>query len=128
MAVRAASEDGVTLAAPLAPNINHRDTLFGGSAAAVAILAAWALVHVRLQAAGMEGRIVIHASRMGYDRPVDGDFVARAYLPGDAAWRRALTALKRRRMARLIVHAELESAGVRACGFEGEFVILPTAT
>ena len=38
--VRAADATGVELYAPLAPNINHRDTVFGGSASAVAILAA----------------------------------------------------------------------------------------
>jgi len=126
--VLAASADGVTLAAPLGPNINHRHILFGGSASAVVILAAWTLVHVRLQAIGIKGRIVIHSNRMRYDRPVDGDFVARAYPPDDAVWRRAIATLKRRRMARLIVHAELESAGVLACGFEGEFAILPDAS
>ena len=30
--VRALASDGVELGAPLAPNINHRDTVFGGSA------------------------------------------------------------------------------------------------
>jgi thioesterase domain-containing protein len=44
-----ATWDGVSLRAPLAPNINHRETVFGGSASAVAILAAWALLYVRLQ-------------------------------------------------------------------------------
>lgn len=36
--------NSVTLRAPLAPNINHRETVFGGSASAVAIPAAWALI------------------------------------------------------------------------------------
>ena len=45
--------DGVTLRAPLAPNINHQDTVFGGSASAVAILAGWSLLHTRLAAAGL---------------------------------------------------------------------------
>lgn len=40
----------VVLRAPLAPNINHRDTVFGGSASAVAILAAWSLLNTRLTA------------------------------------------------------------------------------
>ena len=40
VSVAAVDADGVTLQAPLAPNINHRDTVFGGSASAVAILAA----------------------------------------------------------------------------------------
>ena len=38
--VRSVSGEAVTLAAPLAPNINHRETVFGGSASALAILAA----------------------------------------------------------------------------------------
>ena len=35
-----ASLQQVVLTAPVAPNINHRETVFGGSASAVAILAA----------------------------------------------------------------------------------------
>jgi thioesterase domain-containing protein len=58
--VRSATPQGVTLYAPLAPNINHRDTVFGGSASAVAILAAWSVVYVRMHAEGLTGRIVIH--------------------------------------------------------------------
>ena len=42
----------VTLAAPLAPNINHRATVFGGSASAVAILTAWTWLHFVLRDAG----------------------------------------------------------------------------
>jgi thioesterase domain-containing protein len=38
--VQAATPVCVRLCAPLAPNINHRETVFGGSASAVAILAA----------------------------------------------------------------------------------------
>ncbi|MDL2338661.1 MAG: YiiD C-terminal domain-containing protein, partial [Pseudomonadota bacterium] len=47
------SAEQVVLAAPLAPNINHQDTVFGGSASAVAILAAWSMLHTKLTAAGM---------------------------------------------------------------------------
>lgn len=91
----------------------------------MAILAAWALVYVRLQAAGMDGRIVIHANTMRYARPVDGDCLAVACPPEAEAWRKALVALQRRRMARLVVHAEIGYGGTAACGFEGEFAILP---
>ena len=47
--VVAAGPDGVTLGAPLEPSINHRDTVFGGSAAAVAILSAWGLLFVSVK-------------------------------------------------------------------------------
>ena len=125
VAVRTASVDGVVLAAPLAPNINHRDTLFGGSACAVATLAAWTMIYARLQAAGIAGRVVIRANTMHYEQPVDGDFSARADPPADAAWRKVLAALRRRRMARLVMHAQIDYDGTRACEFGGEFVILP---
>ncbi|MCP4171556.1 MAG: hypothetical protein GY758_12370 [Fuerstiella sp.] len=43
-----ATADRVEISAPLAPNINHRETVFGGNAAAVATLAAWMPVLVRM--------------------------------------------------------------------------------
>ena len=42
--VAEANLDCVQLSAPLAANINHSGTVFGGSAAAVATLAAWSLL------------------------------------------------------------------------------------
>ena len=45
-----ASAEAIVLGAPLEPNINHRETVFGGSASALAILSAWSLLHTRLQA------------------------------------------------------------------------------
>jgi hypothetical protein len=49
-----ADPTSVMLRAPFAPNINHRETVFGGSASAVTILAAWALLYVRLQQGTVE--------------------------------------------------------------------------
>src|SRR6185295_7359249 len=50
---------GVTLRAPLAPNINHHSTVFGGSTSAVGILSAWAWLHFALRSAGHTSRLVI---------------------------------------------------------------------
>ena len=60
--VLSAQPEGVVLGAPLPPNINHQETIFGGSASAVAILAAWSLLHVRLQHEGVHSRLVIPVS------------------------------------------------------------------
>jgi thioesterase domain-containing protein len=51
MQVRVVSCDahGVKLTAPLLPNINHRHTMFGGSASALAILAGWTWLHTQLK-------------------------------------------------------------------------------
>src|SRR3989344_2448014 len=60
-----ASPHQVVLSAPLAPNINHRETVFGGSASAVAILAAWSMLHLRLSAEGLGSRLVVQRKGLG---------------------------------------------------------------
>lgn len=119
-----ASAATVTLSAPLAPNINHRDTAFGGSVSALAILAAWSLLHLRLLAEGIECRLVIQRNEMEYLQPIDGTFTARATLATAESWDPFLTLLARRSKARIAVLATLEYRGTVAGRFEGEFVAL----
>ena len=127
VAVQAAGSDGVVLYAPLAPNINHRDTVFGGSASAVAILAAWSALYVRMRAEQRAGRIVIRRNKMSYERPITGDFTATSAPPDAAAWAKAVATLGKGRPARVHVTATLECAGQRVGVLEGEFVVLPVA-
>lgn len=125
--VTAVDADGVTLSAPLAPNINHHETVFGGSAAALAILASWSLIHVRLRAAELAARLVIQRNTMEYERPMATDFSARAAFESDAAWPAFAAMLARRGRARLTVVATLGHDGVRAGRFCGQFVALRDA-
>jgi thioesterase domain-containing protein len=125
--VRMAGPAGVTLYAPLAPNINHRDTVFGGSASAVAILAAWSALYVRMQTEGLEGRIVIRRNTMDYERPIVGGFIATATAPDDAAVARLRAALARTRAARVDLGAVLECDGARVGALQGEFAVLTAA-
>ena len=125
--VRTASPAAVVIFAPLAPNLNHRDTAFGGSVSAVAILAAWSVLYVRMQAEGLEGRIVIRRNAMSYDRPIADDFTARAAAPDAADWARFRMTLARNRTARIRVDALVESGGDRAGKLEGEFAVIPAA-
>lgn len=123
--VRSTSPQGVTLFAPLAPNINHRDTVFGGSASAVAILAAWSALYVRMRDGACEGRIVIHRNTMHYERPILDGFTATATVPDGAAWDRLVAAMQRRRPGRIRIAATLECGGEPVGDLEGEFVVLP---
>jgi thioesterase domain-containing protein len=123
--VRSAGPGGVELFAPLAPNINHRDTVFGGSASAVAILAAWSALHVRTRAAGLTVRIVIRRNTMSYERPITGGFVARAAAPGDDAFAKLVATLQRGRPARVHVDSTLECDGETVGHLDGEFAVLP---
>lgn len=121
------SVEAVVLTAPLAPNINHRDTVFGGSACAVAILSAWSLLHLRLAGVGMNAKLVIQQNTMNYDLPIFGTFAARATLADPDAWPRFLRMLGRKGRARISAGSVLAYDGRIAGRFSGEFVALGTA-
>lgn len=122
--VTQASADKVMLHAPLKPNINHRETVFGGSASALAILAAWTLLYVRLQQVGISSRVVIQRNTMQYERAIPDDFDAVAMLADAQTWQRFLNTLKRKQRARINVTATLFCRGERVGELVGDFVAL----
>src|SRR5690606_41610050 len=116
--------DAVILHVPLAPNINHRETVCGGRATAAAMLGAWSLVHTRLRDAGLDAKVVIRRHAMVFDAPMADDFTVRAVLTRPADWEGFVRQLTRKRMARIAVTAVLGCGRGSAASFEGEFVAL----
>ena len=126
--VVAADPDGVTLGAPLEPNINHRDTVFGGSAAAVAILSAWGLLFVRLRDEHPNATIVIQRHAMRHLRPITGAFTATSFLTEPGAWDKFVSTYQRRKLARISVRATLRCAGELVGDLDAAFVALELNT
>ena len=126
MAVRVASLDdaGVRLAAPLAPNINHRGTVFGGSASALAMLAGWALVYARIAPLPWATRLVIRRSEMDFDLPIDGDFEAWSPAPDAEAWVPFDEGLAARGKGRIDLAVALQREGRAVASFRGRYVAL----
>ncbi|MEO7690553.1 MAG: YiiD C-terminal domain-containing protein [Sphingomonas sp.] len=120
--VQSVTADSVTLGAPLEPNINHKSTVFGGSASAVAILAAWSLLHVQLLGEGLVCEIVIQSNHMDYDRPITGAFTATSSLVDISAWPEFLKMLIRKKRARVEVQSILTFDGAIAGRLKGRFV------
>ena len=112
------------LEAPLLPNINHRETVFGGSASALAILAAWALLHTRMMQEEIQCRLVIQQNTMNYEKPILGAFRARATLDHPARWENFLKSLRRHGRARLEVSSVLHCEGETVGRLHGRFVAL----
>lgn len=124
MGVRVAALDGAgaRLWAPLAPNVNHRGTAFGGSASALAMLAGWALVHARIVGPPRPTRLVIRRSQIEFDEPIDGDFEAWCPAPDAQTWARFDAGLAQRGKGRIDLTIEVQREGRSVGTFRGQYV------
>ncbi len=122
--VQESNAEHVVLSAPLIPNINHQSTVFGGSASAVAILAAWALLYVRLRQAGVQSRLVIQKNTMLYERPIADKFIASSSVGDPSAWKKFQEIFKRKRRARISVKVTIQCNGEKVGEMNGDFVAL----
>ncbi|HEY3487499.1 MAG TPA: YiiD C-terminal domain-containing protein [Gammaproteobacteria bacterium] len=114
--------DGVRLWAPLEPNLNHRQTAFGGSVSALGILAGWTLLHIRLREAGGLVQLVIQHSETDYTGPVDTDFTAVCSLPKARAWQKFEEAFHRYGKARIHLESLIEAGGRTLARHQGAYV------
>lgn len=112
---------GLTLSAPLAANLNHEGTAFGGSLDSLAMLACWGLVWLLLEHEPAV-HIVVAESRMQFLRPVTDTLVARCALPDAAARQTFIETLQRRNKARLELQAEITRPHAVCAKFAGYFV------
>lgn len=116
------TDNSVQLSAPLAPNINHRNSVFGGSASSVAILSAWSLLYTRLAGQDINATLVIQNNTMSYDAPILGRFEARASLVNENDWSRFIKLLLHRGKARIEVQSILNYGNKPAGRLTGNFV------
>lgn len=98
------------IAAPLAPNRNHRGTAFGGSLATLGILGGWSLLHTALERQKLVAKIVVQHSDCEFREPVAADFIALSVLP-EAEWPHFLATLRRHRRARIAIETRIRANG-----------------
>ena len=119
--VVAADQHAVSLCAPLEPNVNHRNTVFGGSCASVAILAAWSLVYIRATSTAPV-RVVIQHAATDYLLPIEGPFEATCRVDDEEAWAKFTRTLRRRGRARITVNTDVIASDRVVARFEGTYV------
>lgn len=110
---------GLVLRAPLAANANDHRTAFGGSLSALATLAGWGLLYLLLNTPKRRPNIVIQHGAIDYRQPIGADLEACCALPDDAAWRRFMQTMRRKRRARIVLRVTMGDATV----FDGTYVV-----
>ena len=114
----------LVLKAPITLNINHRETVFGGSASAVAILSAWSLIHTKLLEEGIQSRLVIQKNTMQYIKPIENDFTATCTIDDSKVWERFIKILKRKGISRINLKAFLTCKDEVVADFTGDYVAI----
>ncbi len=116
-------DTGLTMRAPLAPNINDKGIAFGGSMAAIASLTGWALTRVTLREHGETAEIVITDSTLKFLRPVRGEIVTECARPDAATVERFIGSYRQRGKARWTAEVLIRADGEPAMTFRGQYGI-----
>jgi thioesterase domain-containing protein len=111
------------LDAPLAENINHTGTAFGGSLNALLTLAGWGIVWFIMREHRLQGEIVIQDSSCNYQRPVTHDFSAYCNKPDASQIIRFEHMLRTHNRARLELDATIFCEDKVAVSFHGRYVV-----
>lgn len=114
----------IEICAPLEPNLNHRNTAFGGSISAIGIVSGWALLFIKLKESGLNTRLVIQHSSFDFIEPIVGDFKAICTMPEESEWSRFLKTLKRHGKARISVESIIKSLNDNGGNHSGTYVAI----
>jgi thioesterase domain-containing protein len=123
--VKEASSQRVILSAPIAPNINHKKTVFGGSLQAAATLACWGLIYVNFNKIGeTNSQIVIAKSKVSYLAPIDDNFDVECTMPEATIWQKFVKTVRLKNKGRIHLRATICLKEHLCVDFNGEFAAL----
>jgi thioesterase domain-containing protein len=114
--------NSVRLWAPLEPNLNHRQTAFGGSVSTLGILAGWTLLHIKLGQSGQPLQLVIQHSATDYTGPIETDFTAVCTMPKPEEWKKFERAFQRYGKARIHLESLIEAGSDTLAWHAGSYV------
>jgi thioesterase domain-containing protein len=109
MQLRIAGYDGTALRlrAPLPVHVNDKGCAFGGSLVSLMTLAAWGLVTLRVQDAGLDADVFVADTEVRYLAPLFADLEAAVSLAEGESWDTFLATLRDRGRARTTLCARV---------------------
>ncbi len=122
--VELATPQKVMVTAPFLNNINHKQTVFGGSLHAITTLACWGLLYTNFIESLGKIDIVISKSEIDYKLPIKSDFAAICERPDTLIWTKFEQMLARKGKGRICLEATITENGKIAVAYQGEFAVL----
>lgn len=123
--VELATLNKVILKAPFSQNLNHKNTVFGGSLHSLATLSCWSLLYLNLIECYTEStQIVITTSEIKYLVPVTMDFQSECEMSSTLEWNRFRQTLERKNKARLYLNAKIFQKDHLCVNFKGGFAAM----
>lgn len=124
MGIGVTAYDGrqLTLSAPLANNINHQKSAFGGSLFSVAALAGWGILQLKMSELALDTNTVIADGDVSYRRPVFSDFTCTVELPD--SWPRFVARLQESGKAGIDLAPTIHVDDKLAMKFSGNYVVM----
>lgn len=117
--VKSYTTDELQLYAPLEPNINDKNTAFGGSLYSIAALSGWGWMYLRMKEEELPCDLAIYKGEIIYRRPVQGDFSTSCKAPRKEEFQQFLERFKEKGKARLELTSEIFSGEEVAATFTG---------
>jgi thioesterase domain-containing protein len=135
MGLEVESYDGETLilTAPLEPNINDKQTAFGGSLYNTAVMACWGMIYLKTQEKNIQCNQVVTEGSMKYIAPVHGRIRAICHAPSEKELSAFFDHFERKGRARIGLEAaiyndicvmEIDPETKPSVKFSGQYAIL----
>lgn len=116
--------NGLSIIAPLAPNINDKGIAFGGAMAALAALSGWAMTRTTLSAHNLTGEIVISESSQKFLRPVRCNIVTACLRPDAETIEAFIQRYRERGKARWTLEVLVHDDDELAMRFSGQYAAI----
>lgn len=113
----------LTLKAPLLPNINDKQTGFGGSLYNMAVMACWGMAYLKTQEAAIACNQVVAKGAIEYKAPVTGEIRATCHVADLSLTDRFISDFKAKGKARINLESNIQCNGKQAVEFHGQYAI-----
>ncbi len=114
----------LTLSAPLDPNINDKQTAFGGSIFCLCVMCCWGMVYLKTQEKNIACNQVVTESNISFLSPVDGEIIATCTSPSEEELKEFFERFETRGRSKIALTAEVQCNDTTAVKFSGQYAII----